>query len=106
MVLNVYLSQDNHYVLIPDCLLPSLHCQSLRGSLRLRGSVSIADFPDDRDWSLILAQIDRQTFVLASVAEARRLLGGDHGCLVQEHRKPDQAEAGLDGEGLSPRMDA
>ncbi len=78
MLLNVYPSQGNHYVLIPGCLLPSLHCQSLHGPLRLRGSVFIADFPNDLDWSLVLAKIDRQTFALASVAEARRLLGGDH----------------------------
>lgn len=72
MLLKGYLLQDNHYILIPDCLLPSLHCQSLHGPLRLRGSVSIADFPNDRDWSLVLAEIDRETFALASVAEARR----------------------------------
>jgi hypothetical protein len=75
MKLHVYLLQDQRFVLVPDCSLPSIACRRLHGPTRFRGTLEVADTRGDPEWRQVLGDIGVRTYAVLDQDSAWKLFG-------------------------------
>lgn len=72
---NMLVPDDNGYVLVPECFLPSSECDHLHGPLFACGRMTITDDSSGERWQQVMADIDQRGFALIDTDQAERLFG-------------------------------
>ncbi|WP_149196274.1 hypothetical protein [Luteimonas suaedae] len=84
MDITVYSCGENELVIVPKCVQPSVEALSRFGPLMPCGSATVAD--DATTWARVVADMERHTYAVVSLSDARQLLGLMHPALRSRRR--------------------